>query len=235
MNVEDMILVSIDDHVIEPRDMFERHVPDEVAGPGAPQCAERRGHRAAGTSRGSRRGSMGLNAVVSWPKYDWGMDPTTFAEMRPGAYDVDERIRDMDRNGILASMCFPIVRRLQRRLLPAGNRQRPRARDAPGLQRLAHRRVVRCVSRAVHSAGDRARCGIPRRLSDEIRRVAAKGCHRDHDARAPAHPGTPELPQPRVLGSVLPGRLRRAGRDVPAHRPGLRGDQRRARSRRSTT
>ena len=27
MNVEDLILVSIDDHVVEPRDMFERHVP----------------------------------------------------------------------------------------------------------------------------------------------------------------------------------------------------------------
>jgi predicted TIM-barrel fold metal-dependent hydrolase len=35
------------------------------------------------------------------------MDPTTYAEMRPGAYDVDERVRDMDHNGILASMCFP--------------------------------------------------------------------------------------------------------------------------------
>ena len=29
MRIEDMILVSIDDHVIEPRDMFERHVPEK--------------------------------------------------------------------------------------------------------------------------------------------------------------------------------------------------------------
>ena len=27
--------------------------------------------------------------------------------MRPGAYDVHERVRDMDRNGVLATMCFP--------------------------------------------------------------------------------------------------------------------------------
>ena len=27
MQVEDMILVSIDDHVVEPPDMFEDHVP----------------------------------------------------------------------------------------------------------------------------------------------------------------------------------------------------------------
>ncbi len=32
MRIEDMILVSIDDHVIEPRDMFERHVPEKYKG-----------------------------------------------------------------------------------------------------------------------------------------------------------------------------------------------------------
>ncbi len=34
--------------------------------------------------------------------------------MRPGVYDVHERVRDMNRNGILASMCFPHVHRLLR-------------------------------------------------------------------------------------------------------------------------
>src|SRR5205814_7920434 len=46
-------------------------------------------------------------AVVSWPKEDWGFNPTAFAEMRPGAYDIHERVRDMNYNGVLASMCFP--------------------------------------------------------------------------------------------------------------------------------
>ena len=54
-------------------------------------------------------GSGSLNAVVGWPKDEWGMDPTTYSEMRPGAYDVHERVRDMNRNGILASMCFPSI------------------------------------------------------------------------------------------------------------------------------
>ena len=35
MQLEDMILVSCDDHVIEPPDMFERHVPAAMEGPGA--------------------------------------------------------------------------------------------------------------------------------------------------------------------------------------------------------
>lgn len=29
MNVDDMILISIDDHVVEPHDMFARHVPQK--------------------------------------------------------------------------------------------------------------------------------------------------------------------------------------------------------------
>jgi|SRR5215472_4421364 len=52
-------------------------------------------------------GTIGMNAVVGLPNEEWGFDPSSHAEMRPGAYDVHERVRDMNRNGILASMCFP--------------------------------------------------------------------------------------------------------------------------------
>jgi predicted TIM-barrel fold metal-dependent hydrolase len=103
---EDMILVSIDDHVVEPRDMFERHVPERWKDQ-APRIVEGDDGIERWVFQDQTAGSMGLNAVVGWPKEEWGMDPTTYAEMRPGAYDVDERIRDMNRNGILASMCFP--------------------------------------------------------------------------------------------------------------------------------
>jgi len=106
MQLDDMILVSIDDHVIEPRDMFERHVPAKYKDD-APRVETSDSGIEAWTFQGATAGSMGLNAVVTWPKEDWGLDPTSFAEMRPGAYDVHERIRDMNRNGILASMCFP--------------------------------------------------------------------------------------------------------------------------------
>ena len=57
--------------------------------------------------QGRPQGVSGLNAVVSWPAEEWGRDPAGFAEMRPGVYDIHERVRDMNRNGILASMCFP--------------------------------------------------------------------------------------------------------------------------------
>jgi predicted TIM-barrel fold metal-dependent hydrolase len=48
-----------------------------------------------------------INAVVTLPKDEWGFDPGTLAEMRPGCWDVKQRVRDMDANGVLASMCFP--------------------------------------------------------------------------------------------------------------------------------
>ena len=32
---------------------------------------------------------------------------TRFAEVRPGTYDINERVRDMNANGVLGSMCFP--------------------------------------------------------------------------------------------------------------------------------
>jgi predicted TIM-barrel fold metal-dependent hydrolase len=105
MRIEDAVLVSIDDHVIEPPDMFDRHIPARFKDQ-APRV-----ETVDGLDQwmflGTQTGSVGLNAVASWPKEEWGFDPVGFAEMRPGAYDIHQRVRDMDVNGVLASMCFP--------------------------------------------------------------------------------------------------------------------------------
>ena len=106
MRVEDMILVSIDDHVVEPGDMFENHVPAKYREQ-APKIVVGADGVEKWEFQGMTAGSMGLNAVVSWPKDEWAFNPVGFAEMRPGAYDIHERIKDMNRNGILGSMCFP--------------------------------------------------------------------------------------------------------------------------------
>ena len=107
MQVDDLIIVSVDDHVIEPEDMFKAHVPAKWAdqAPHIERTAE-------GTQQwifegGPLSTTTAINAVVSWPKEEWGFNPATYSEMRPGTYDVVERVRDMDRNGVLASMCFP--------------------------------------------------------------------------------------------------------------------------------
>jgi predicted TIM-barrel fold metal-dependent hydrolase len=106
VNLDDMILVSIDDHVVEPPDMFERHVPSKWADQ-APRVVRGDDGVERWIFQDRETGLIGLNAVVSWPPEEWGFDPANQAEMRPGAYDVHERVRDMDRNGVLGSMCFP--------------------------------------------------------------------------------------------------------------------------------
>jgi predicted TIM-barrel fold metal-dependent hydrolase len=106
MNVNDMILVSIDDHVVEPPDMFKRHVPEKYRDEAPKSIMDENGYEK-WWFQGVPSASTSLNAVVGWPNEEWGLNPTTFAEMRPGSYDVHERVRDMNRNGILSSMCFP--------------------------------------------------------------------------------------------------------------------------------
>ncbi|RDI45048.1 amidohydrolase family protein [Nocardia mexicana] len=106
MNIDDMILVSIDDHVVEPIHMFDGHVPKKWADLAPKVVVDDKGIDR-WVYRDRPTGVTGLNAVVSWPPEEWGYDPAGYAEMRPGVYDVHERIRDMNANGILASMCFP--------------------------------------------------------------------------------------------------------------------------------
>ena len=70
--------------------------------------------------------------------------------MRPGCYDVHERVRDMSAGGQLAGLNFPNWTGFSGQVLNAGSRPRRQPRDDQGLQRLARRRVVRRVSRSLH-------------------------------------------------------------------------------------
>jgi predicted TIM-barrel fold metal-dependent hydrolase len=107
--MDDMILVSIDDHTIEPPDMYKNHIPAKWADE-APKVVR----NAAGVDEWVFQGettstAFGMAATVGWPSEEWGFNPGAFTEMRPGCFDVHERVRDMDVNGILASMCFPTM------------------------------------------------------------------------------------------------------------------------------
>src|SRR4051812_43365488 len=106
VTVNDLTLVSVDDHVVEPPDLFEGHLPDRWR-----DVAPRVVHKDDGTDVWSYDGkeipNIGLNAVAGRPPEEYGMEPTSFDELRPGCYDIHERVRDMDANGVLGSMCFP--------------------------------------------------------------------------------------------------------------------------------
>jgi predicted TIM-barrel fold metal-dependent hydrolase len=109
MDIGDMILVSVDDHVVEPPSMhefFRDHLPAKFKDR-APRVIRRENGTDAWLVEGVEIGTFGLNAVAGRIPEEWGYDPATFDQVRPGAYDVHERVRDMNVNGVLASLNFP--------------------------------------------------------------------------------------------------------------------------------
>jgi predicted TIM-barrel fold metal-dependent hydrolase len=113
MDVSDLILVSVDDHVVEPADMFEQHLPasyrsrDDV-----PHVIRTDAGDDVWVYDDRLFPNIGLNAVAGRPRDEYGVDPTSFEEMRRGCWDVDARIDDMNANGVLGSLCFPSFPRL---------------------------------------------------------------------------------------------------------------------------
>ena len=109
MQLGDMVLISVDDHVVEPPslgDFFRENLPAKFKDR-APRVIRREDSTDAWHIEGHEVGTFGLNAVQGRPPENWGSDPASFDQVRPSCYDVDERIRDMDVNGILASINFP--------------------------------------------------------------------------------------------------------------------------------
>jgi len=109
MRMEDMILVSIDDHMVEPPDMYRNHVPPKWLDQ-APRIVRTEEGVDQWVFQGEATSTtFGMNAVVGWPREEWGFHPGSYSELRPGTFDVHERVRDMNVNGVLASMCFPTM------------------------------------------------------------------------------------------------------------------------------
>jgi len=115
---KDCQIVSVDDHVIEHKDAYKDRLPAEFADRG-PKVVEIDGearNALGNTSVGRQQvwmidgepyATLGLNAVVGKPKEQFGLEPTRFEDMRPGCYDIHERIKDMDADGIHVQLSFP--------------------------------------------------------------------------------------------------------------------------------
>ena len=176
MNSDDMVMVSIDDHIIEPADMFEGHVPASYKDR-APRYVETDDLRGYWDFQGQPTGAAGLNAVASWPHEEWGFDPIGFPEMRPGTYDLDLRVRDMDANGVLASMCFPTMAGFNGMSLARSTVDKDLTKIIVSayndwhIDELAGGHPGRFIPLAILPVWD------PAAMATEIERVAAKGCH----------------------------------------------------------
>ena len=175
MHIDDMILVSVDDHVVEPPDMFDQHLPEKYKSV-APRVVQSDNGDDMWFYEGQLLPNIGLNAVAGKPQEEYGIEPTTFTEMRKGCWDIDARVDDMNANGVLGSMCFPSFPQFCGQLF----------------SRTEDKSVALAMVQAYNDWHVDQWCGSypgrfiplsippiwdPELMAAEVRRMAAKGCH----------------------------------------------------------
>jgi len=99
-------VISVDDHLVEPPTMFEGRLPARFQ-PEAPRVEEGADGRQRWIFEGRRYSQLGMNAVAGRRPESVAIEPFRFDQMRPGCWDIDARIHDMDINGVWASVNFP--------------------------------------------------------------------------------------------------------------------------------
>jgi predicted TIM-barrel fold metal-dependent hydrolase len=190
LDIDDLILISVDDHVIEPPDLFVNHLPQRYLDR-APKLVR--------NDEGSDVWMFGslvmetaaLNAVAGRPKDEYGMEPQSLDEVRPGCYDVGERVKDMDAGGVLASMNFPSFPTFTGRTMESDDLELSlaliRAYNDWHLDDWCASHPGRFIPMALPVMWD------PELTAAEIRRCARKGCHSLSFTENPAALGHPSF------------------------------------------
>ena len=106
MEMNDMVLVSVDDHLIEPGDMYDNHLSGELL-ESAPKLFTMNTGQSFWTYQGSRLPITGLNAVVGRVPEEYGMEPTSLGQMRRGCWDPKARLDDMNVDGVAVELNYP--------------------------------------------------------------------------------------------------------------------------------
>jgi predicted TIM-barrel fold metal-dependent hydrolase len=191
MQLEDLILVSVDDHVVEPPGMFDNHLPAKWK-EHAPKSVKRPDGTDVWVYEGSEIPNIGLNAVAGRPPEEYNVDPTKYEEIRAGCYDIDERVNDMDRNGVLGSMCFPSFVQFCGQLFSRSKDldtglAMVKAYNDWHIDEWCGTHPGRFIPLSIPPIWD------PQLMADEVRRVAKKGCHAVTFSEDPGALGWPNI------------------------------------------
>ena len=193
MRLEDMIMISVDDHVVEPPDMFKNHLSAQYQDK-APKVTRLASGCDVWEFNGQKLPNIGLNAVVGRVPEEYGMEPTSYDQLRKGCYDVHARVADMNANGVLGSLCFPSFPGFVGQLWSS-------CED----KKLAH-----VMLQAYNDWHVDEWCGSypgrfiplcmpaiwdPQLMADEVRRLAKKGCRAVSFSENPEKLGFPSLHQ----------------------------------------
>jgi predicted TIM-barrel fold metal-dependent hydrolase len=191
MDLNDMIMISVDDHVVEPPTMFDNHISEKYR-----DVAPRIHHKKDGSDvwqfNGNIIPNIGLNAVAGRPREEYGIEPTAFDEMRPGCWDIGERVKDMNGGGVLGSMCFPSFPGFSGRVFAAADDKDMalavlRAYNDWHIDEWCGSAPGRFIPMSLPVLWD------PQLAADEVRRVAEKGCHSITFTENPATLGFPSF------------------------------------------
>jgi predicted TIM-barrel fold metal-dependent hydrolase len=100
-------IISPDDHLVEPPHMFEGRLPRRLQ-ERAPRVVEDEDGNQVWEFDG-RRFAQGASNAVAGLRKERGVakDPLRFDQMRRGCWDIHHRIKDMDIDGVYASVNFP--------------------------------------------------------------------------------------------------------------------------------
>jgi predicted TIM-barrel fold metal-dependent hydrolase len=189
MQMEEMILISVDDHIVEPPDVFKHHTPAKYVDR-IPKMVKLEDGSDAWSFEEAIIKNVALNAVAGRRPEEYGLEPTSFAELRKGCYDVHARIDDMNAGGYLSSLNFPSFVGMQGNLFI-------RAKD---------KQLALAVLQAYNDwhidewcaayPGRFIPCGVmplwdPQLAAAEVRRINRKGCFA---VSFPPNPGAEGLP-----------------------------------------
>ena len=188
---DDMVLISVDDHVLEPATMFDGRMPRRFADR-APRVQRGDDGIERWTFEGRVLSAVGENGLMGKPPTQRGREAATFAEMRPSYTDVHERVLDMNAGGVLAALCFPTFVRFCGQVFA----------EAPDRELgLAALRAYNdwCLDEWCGAYPDRfIPIGLvplwdPESAATEVRRVAARGCRAITFSENPASLGLPSV------------------------------------------
>src|SRR5271170_3992046 len=119
------MIISVDDHVVEPPNVWQDRLPSKYADVGPrivrapmPEVEFRGGQLkvkpgAEGVPvdwwyyEDLKRPLLRVDSAVGVPREEVTMKGVTYEDMRPGSYELKPRLEDMDVNHLEAALCFP--------------------------------------------------------------------------------------------------------------------------------
>jgi hypothetical protein len=100
------LIVSVDDHLVEPPEMFSGKAPSRWADR-MPSMTSLDHGGFGWRYEGDLFQTYGIEAVAGRPQEDWSLLSKPFEELDPAYFDPHARAAAMDRDGVWASVCFP--------------------------------------------------------------------------------------------------------------------------------